>query len=107
MQVSVAYPRSHLESYMDSHGLKDCTLSTIAKIQFSKVYIYLGDGLEVAGRFQVVNTMASRLSVGEALGNGALATTTTNSNAVDDESCDNVKFINLVSQTTKKSLIWL
>ncbi len=85
MQVSVAYPRSHLESYMDSHGLKDCTSSTIARIQF-KVYIYLGDGLEVAGRFQVVHTLAFRLSVGAALGNGA--TTTTNSNAVDDESCD-------------------
>jgi len=46
----------------------------------------LSDGLEVAGRLQVVHTVAFRLSVSAALGNRALATTTTNSNAVDAES---------------------
>ena len=51
--------------------------------------------MEVAGGLQVVHTVAFRLSVGAALGNGALATTTTNSNAVDDESYK-LKLTNLV-----------
>ena len=48
--------------------------------------IYLGDGLEVASRFQVVDTMAFRFAVSATLGHRALATTTANSDAVDHKS---------------------
>jgi hypothetical protein len=42
--------------------------------------------LEVTGWLQVVDTMALRFTIGATLGNWALATTTTNSDTVDDES---------------------
>jgi len=48
--------------------------------------VYLGDGLEVTSRLQVVNTMAFGFAVSATLGNWALATTTANSDAVDDKS---------------------
>ena len=45
----------------------------------------LSNGLQVTGWFQAVDTMGFGLTVGAALGNWALATTTANSHAVDAE----------------------
>jgi len=45
----------------------------------------LGDGLQVAGGLQAVDTVGDRLAVGAALGNGALAAAAAHSDAVDAE----------------------
>lgn len=53
----------------------------------------LGDGLQVAGGLQAVDTVGDRLAVGAALGNGALAAAAAHSDAVDAEAYKSIQSV--------------
>lgn len=57
---------------------------------------HLGNVLQLAVRLQLVDTVALGLAVGASLGDGALATTATDTNAVDD-----VSLLGTESQTAR------
>lgn len=65
----------------------------------NRLWTHLSNGLQAAGWFQFVDTVALGLAIGAALWHWALAATAAHTHAVDDES-----LLGLESQTT--CLIW-
>jgi len=65
-----------------------CVRRVETRIKIEQTFNYLGNSLEVSDRFQLIDSMASGLTIGAPLGDWALAATTANSYAINNKPCE-------------------